>query len=134
MTIKQLNKYRFIKKEIERIQVRLEELSSSIKSATINGMPRSGKLSNPTEEVIIKKLKLEKKLNKSLSKLLDQEMEIEDFITNIEDPAIKVIVRMKFIDLYSWDRIAKEFHYESSSPRKKLERYLEINNGKKKGN
>jgi hypothetical protein len=131
MTIDELSKYYSIKIEVDQIKSNLKELdSTSIGSSKISGMPKgTNEVSNPTENIAIKKLKLEEILKKKQDKLLTEQLKIENFLETIEDSNIRVIIRARFIDGKPWSVIGKELNFERTTPYYHLKKYLK-NRGK----
>lgn len=71
---------------------------------------------------------LRQKLSKQYERLLEQQIEIEDFIETIEKPKLREIFRLRYLDGYTWYQIALECGYNNEdTPRKKHDRFLEKN-------
>lgn len=128
MTIKELNKLFYIKRDLKHLEEELAELNN-LGSATLTGMPKGNEVSDPTLNFAIKKERILKKLLKAQMKYLIEYEKINDFIETIEDAEIKLIVRLRFIKHLDWFEIAEEISPENKSihwttPRKKINRYL----------
>lgn len=125
MTFKQLYEYKNIKFQIEQLKEKIYNLSYISSSSTTSNINHSNNISNPVEKIISKKIRLQKKLERKLDKLYDQELKIETFIDDIDDVEIEIIVRMRFLELKTWNEISKKLKYDRSSLYKKVKRYLE---------
>lgn len=102
-----LKNLRYLKKEIARLDLRIEELSSAVTSITkrIDASPRGNRgLNLVREELIDTKIMLEKK-KKELAFL---QKSAEKFIQTIPESLTRLIISKRYIDGYSWRRIAFE--------------------------
>lgn len=129
MTIKDLNNLTFIKKDIKELKEEIEALNN-LGSSEISDMPKGTITSNPTEEFVVRKLKLEKKLNEILALYLEELEEMNDFINSIEEPEIRLIVRLKYVKGMTWYDVAEyisgtDKYLDRSAPKKRLDRYFE---------
>lgn len=136
MSIKELSKYRFIKMEIEQIRVNIDEIAkASVGSPALTGLPTGkGTASSSVETTVQKIEKLDKKLKKKEEKLLVELQNIENFLEQIDDGIIRVIIRERFINGLKWGEIAEKLHFERTTPYYQLKKYLEIYNEKNKKN
>lgn len=129
MTISQLNKLFYIKRDLKALEDELAELNN-LGSAPLTDMPRVQKVSDPTTNYAIKKERIISKINKTREKYLTEYEKINDYIEEIEEQDIKLIARLRFIKHLDWYSIAEEIspvnkttHW--TTPRKKLNRYME---------
>ena len=128
MTKKELKEYIETKREIKIIEEKIEYLESkktSIKSMIIDDMPkpepeqdRLGELLGEIEELI-------DIYNKKQDKLFKQQIKIEKCIDKLEDPTDRNILRLKYIDGYTWERICVELNYSWNGIHKKHRKILE---------
>lgn len=124
--MKNLNKLYYLKLEIKELKLEIKNLSE-INSSELTGMPHSSTVSNPTEQYFLKKQKLIEKLNKKLEKYIDELTRIENIIDAIDDPVIRLIARLRFIDNLKWEQIGKKVNLDRSVCYKKLNKYLKEN-------
>ena len=103
MTEKELKNIRFLKLEIARADNLIKELIRSEKGARSYAQ-----------------LLYETKDN-----LLSQKASLERAINDIEDSEIRLIFKLKFIDLKSWSYIGKVMNYDRSTVFKKYKKYLQ---------
>ena len=99
------------------LKIEIKNLKKKIKNLTVLS---SSKVSN-----LIKKQRLIEKLNKNLEKYIDEIIEIEEFISNIEDEEIRLIARYRFINNLKWEQIGMKMNYDKSVCYRKLKKYLE---------
>lgn len=132
MTIKELSKYHYIKLEINQLRDRITELDKTIiGSSKMSLMPRkTGDVSNPTEQLAEKRVKLVSILNKKYEKLYSEEIKIEKFLETIDDVKVRIIIRARFIDGKNWNTIGKELNFERTTPYYHLKKYLKEKEGK----
>ena len=127
-----VNSLYYIKKEIKVIEKELEELSN-LGSSVYSDMPKGKCVGDPTQKYVVKKLKLESKLNRLLNTYLIKYKEVNSLIEAIEDDETRLIARLRYIDNLSWNKIADELSeggkfISEYAPRKKLNRYFQKNN------
>ena len=128
MTIQDLSKYYLIKKEVQKLKDRLTEIeSTNISSSKISDMKvdSSRNINSPVEITANRIIKLKTKLEKEIAKSYDEELKLENFISDIEDKTVKLIIRLRFKDGMTWQEVADELSYDRSTPYKKLTSYLE---------
>ena len=129
MTKEELKSYIENKREIEIIKDKLEyleEKKTSIKSMIIEDMPKGGNGENDRicallgeiEELI--NIYREKELN-----FIKQQIKIENAISNLEDPTDRNIIRLKYIDGHTWERICVILNYSWNGIHKKHRKILE---------
>ena len=101
MTNKQLSQLRYLKKEIKMHQERLTELQAlaEIKSSVITGMPISKSISDKIGYSVIKIISMKD----TLSKLCE---ELTDYIENVDDPIVRLILTYRYINNCSWQKTA----------------------------
>ena len=129
MTKEELKSYIENKREIEIIKdklIYLEEKKTSIKSMIINDMPKVTNMENDMignlladiEDLI--NIYKEKELN-----LIKQQIKIEKAISNLEDPTDRNIVRLKYLDGHTWEKICVILNYSWNGIHKKHRKILE---------
>lgn len=133
MNIKELSNLFYINKEIKRLESELEEITE-IGSSVIDGMPHGTKSGDKVQQLVLKRQTLVEKIVKKQIEYIDEKIRMENFISNIEDSKIRLIVRLRFIEFKSWYDIADEITPEDkelvnrNAPYMALQRYLEKNN------
>lgn len=66
-------------------------------------------------------------LARTRDELLQNKVEIETLIHSIDDAEIRLILKLKFIDLKSWNYIARQMHYDRSTIYKKYKKFIRGN-------
>lgn len=101
MTDKDLQSVKFLKLELERNENTLRGLNGSAQA----------------KEYI-------EVLNKHKAELLRKKAEIESLINGVNDTEIRLILKLKFVDLRSWNYIARVMHYDRSTVYKKYQKFI----------
>ena len=125
MTNKQLSRLRDLKKEIKMYQERLAELQSlsEVKSSVLTGMPVSKSVSDKIGYSVIKIINTKN----TLTKLCE---EITDYLDNVDDPIIRMILTYRYINNFSWEKTAFKIGggNRASGLKKRLYRYFRKEN------
>ena len=133
-----LNKLYYLKLDIVNIKAEIADIEREIKnlpiisSPQITGMPHGTDVSNPIEKYYLKKEALEEKL-KERKEILDnkliasetEKIRLENIIEQIDDPDIKAIARMRFIQCMKWEDIGYKIHLDRTNCARKLKKYIQ---------
>lgn len=101
MSEKELKNIKFLQMEIERCDRILKDLRHWKGSEEYAEVLRSTKLG-----------------------AIEKKAEAETLINSIADDEIRIIFKMKFIDLRSWNYIANKLHYDRTTVYKKYKKYV----------
>lgn len=128
MTLETLNKYRWIRTNIEAVREEIKDLSFPVRSPNGREVIGSsgGSPSNPTELNAFRIMELKEKLEKRENELLTLSDEIEEWLLAVEDAELESIVRWHFILSMSWKATSiRVYGYPNPDrARKKVERFL----------
>lgn len=119
-----LNKLYYLKIDIENIKEEIRSLPT-ISSPQITGMPHGTDVSNPIEKYYLKKEALTEKLNQKIEKYTEELIRIEGIIEHIDDPEIRTIARMRFIQCMKWEDIGEKIHLDRTNCARKLKKYIQ---------
>ena len=122
--MKRLNKLFWLKKEIEQIEMQIKELTV-LSAMAMNGMPSGNTVSSPVEKFYDRLDKLRKKLQAKLNEYVAEKDRIEEYIENIEDPEVRVIARLRFVDNEDFQTIGNEMYMDRTTAYRKLKKYIE---------
>ena len=126
MTEKELSKYYYLTIEIKDIEERITkfDISNGVGSKDFdNEISGKGKKETIQEKYMeLKSLYIEKRID-----ALEEYIKIEKYISDVEDPEIRLIMRLRFLDLKDWDKIGAKLKYDRTSVSKKVRRYIESN-------
>lgn len=126
-TAKELSGIYYINKEIKSLQLELAELKQKnfYKPNLISDMPRGGGAKEPNLEYVNDVLLLEDLINYSLRKLQHERKKIEDFLETVEDPELRLIMRLRAVNNMKWEDIGNELGIERTTASKKFFRYFQ---------
>ena len=119
-----LNKLYYLKIDIENIKKEIESLPT-ISASQLTGMPHGTDVGNPVEKYFLKKEALIGKLNQKIERYTDELIRIEGIIDTIDDPEIRAIARMRFIQNMKWEDIGDKMYLERTTCSKKLRKYID---------
>lgn len=127
MTFEDLTSIHSINIEIKKIKEEIANLRQQNFYAPnfISDMPRGGKEKDKLTEFVERSKQLEDMLNYSLQRLQKKRMEIEEFISEIEDNETRLLVRLRCINNMEWREIGEELGMERTTASKKFYKYLE---------
>jgi len=97
MTNKDLSQIHYLKKEIELNERRLKELNNNLNN------PMFLKDNNGDA---MKIQYLETKVNSLKNELFEEMIAIQEYINNIQDSLVRMIITLRFVECYSWDEVA----------------------------
>lgn len=139
MNEKDLSKYYWLKQEVNDLEENIRKVKNEIKefgdgvgSSKFKDIVTSS--SGVSESIQEKYMKLKEKLEtlqnihieKRLS-ALEEYIKIENYISSVEEPLIRLIMRKRFLDLKQFEEIGKELKYERTSISKMMRKYLKNN-------
>lgn len=129
MTYEELNGLFYLRKRIEYLRRRIDELSNEdgLNGISYSGISTGLGVSSPVERIAIKRTALINEYNEAIEKALSKEQEICAFIENTKDAEIKFIMQKRFLQFMTYEKIANEIHSDRTSVSKKLGRYLRNN-------
>ena len=97
MTNKELSQIFYIKKETEITEKRIEDLKNIINDLNIT---------KSNNDDFLKMQKLETKLKLLKDELYLEMNKIQDYINNVDDSLVRLIITLRCIDCYSWDEVS----------------------------
>lgn len=68
--------------------------------------------------------RLERRLERKLDELLDERARIEEYIENIDNATIRMILRLRYINGLGWNQIGNELGYSERQIRRKHEQWI----------
>jgi len=127
MTKKELSQLYYLKKETFELQRRIMELETLATNGTakITGLPHSGIISDKVGKNASKIADLKIKLEENFKKCVTELDRITNFINSIENSQIRLMLTFRYIQCFSWQKIAfKLDYYDESVPRKRHNYFL----------
>lgn len=127
MSIEKLEAYRGLTSEMQALSQQITSLHDTYRSPQVmsNGS-HSMSVSSPTESAVGKILKLEEIYRQKYEVAAGLLLEVENWLSQVEDPEIRSIARFHYVLGYSWERTnTAVWGYPSYyTARKRLMRYL----------
>ncbi len=109
MTFKELYQYKDLKAEIIEEENRLTELRErlyALQSPSLGVGGSSSGVANHKEMLVNKILDIEKNIRERKISCEEERLKIEKFIASIEDSYTRQIFTYRFIESYSWNKVA----------------------------
>ncbi|MBU5627718.1 hypothetical protein KQI82_12440 [Oscillibacter sp. MSJ-2] len=128
MTKEELSKLLWINREISIEKRRLEELKAAAKDCTakITGLPHVSGASRRMENISILIAEQRDLVDLKIKQSVIEYNRLNRYISGIEDPLIRSILKLRFIDGFSWLQVAMRVGGDNTadSVRKSCDRYL----------
>ena len=116
MIRERLERYKYIREEMEQIQQRLAELETAMynpKIQRLSDMPSAPAKGNALEDMTIKHIQLQELYKAKLDELLGEQMFVEDIIATLE-PKARLVFRYRYIAGMKWLDICDAMGYSRS--------------------
>lgn len=125
---KSLNRYRDISLEIERmIEERTREYSKACKITPVyTDMPKQTSGDNKLQAAIEKLLEEDQRLAEKITEYLTAKKKIEAEIETVEDEQLRCLLRYRYIDHLTWEKIAEKMDYSHRQLMRKHKRALDV--------
>lgn len=122
MKEKELNKYYYLKKEVEDLEERIETYDVGVSSVRVKelNVDSSPQFSSIQEKVV----ELKDKWMQKRVEALEEYIKIESFIDRVDDAEIRVLLRYRYLDLLSWEQIGEKVFMDRTSVSKKIRKFL----------
>lgn len=125
ITQKELREIRRLKTEIKLDRARLSELKRMSLTPVFTNERVSSGISDPTAAYAERLATLEQMVSQKLNELLSLLIKLQQYINTIDESEQRTVFYLKYVKLYSWQRIALELgEYDEQLPRKRHHRYL----------
>ena len=127
MTEKDIGQMYYLNKEIERLNEELNwmECKSMMKSPILTGMPFGGGVSDKTADYAVRIEEIRNLIDISVKKLLHTRAEIERFLQEIEDPELRLIIRLRSINHLGWQEIGEELGMDRRTASRKYQKFCD---------
>lgn len=132
MTKEELSRLRNMRKEVEIIKKELNSIKEEYVTDKVTGSTTdhpyiftSFRIEGYDSDGYNGKLKrLERRLERKLDELLDERARIEEYIENIDNATIRMILRLRYINGLGWNQIGNELGYSERQIRRKHEQWI----------
>ena len=108
-----LKRYRKIDREVNQLFMEKDEIFSlgTKITPTYSDMPKGTGENNKTQSTIEKLEEQEEKINKKIDLLYEVKEDIEKALHTVEDDTLRVLLRYRYINGLTWEKIAVNMHY-----------------------
>lgn len=122
MNEKELNRYYYLKKEVEDLEERIETYDVGVSSVRVKelNVDSSPQFSSIQEKVV----ELKDKWMQKRVEALEEYIKIESFIDRVDDAEIRILLRYRYLDLLSWEQIGEKVFMDRTSVSKKIRKFL----------
>lgn len=126
MTAEEINGIYYINKEIAAIKRELQELRSRnfYKSTAITGMPKGESSVDIFTDYTDSTITLESMLAYNLKKLQEERKKYELFLNTIEDPELRMIIRLRAVNNMSWEEIGEQLGMDRRTASRKFYKFF----------
>lgn len=126
MTGEELRRYRKLLFSIRYWRWELEQMmrESYVKSPQMTGMPSGQSVTDPTSRRAMAEARLIEKVEKMLEEQEREAVKIMEWIQEINDPLVQVIMHLRYIKGKSWNAVAHLTNNSPESARQIHHRYL----------
>lgn len=111
MTIEKLERYKGVTSEMQALRDQIDSLYDTYRSPQFmsNGS-HSMSVSSPTERAVAKIIKLKETYQQKYSEAAGLLLEVENWLSQVEDPEIRSIIRFHYILNRSWQQTSTEVY------------------------
>jgi DNA-directed RNA polymerase specialized sigma subunit len=108
-----LKRYRKIDREVNQLLMEKDEIFSlgTKITPTYSDMPKGTGENNKTQSTIEKLEEQEEKINKKIDLLYEVKEDIEKALHTVEDDTLRVLLRYRYINGFTWEKIAVMMGY-----------------------
>lgn len=108
-----LLQYKDAQREVDRlINERARWIARATKvTPTYTGMPHGGSGEDRMQDAVERLSEVEKELNEKIDKLVDLRREVDAAISTIGDTRLETVLRYRYIDCMTFEKIAVEMNY-----------------------
>lgn len=128
MSIEKLEAYRGLTTEMKALSQQITSLYDTYRSPqlTSDGGSHSMNVSSPTESAVVKILKLKETYQQKYDETADLLLQVENWLSHVEDPEIRSIIRFHYMLNRSWQQTSIEVYGYPSyhNSRKKIMRFF----------
>lgn len=127
MTVEKLEQYKGLTSEMKALRDQIDSLYDTYRSPQLmSDGGHSMSVSSPTERAVAKILKLKKTYQQKYDETADLLLQVENWLSLVEDPEIRSIIRFHYILNRSWVQTSTELYGHPSyyTARKRVMRYF----------
>ena len=124
MRAEELNELYWLNKEVEDLEARIDELNF-LSASVISDEPHAkGNKSEPTQKLALQIVKFKNRLHETQLLILEEKEKIERFIETVPDSKIRSILRLRNIDLKSYQEIGEILELDRKTVSNKYNNFI----------
>lgn len=117
--VSRLNRLKYIDLKIKSKQQEIVAIRSSVLKAQVySDEPKGGNIGNSTEDKAVKIIDKTDDIKHEINLLMNEKLEMAQLIDSLEDPLESIVLRLFFINGYSWNEVIRELHYSRGTIQK----------------
>lgn len=89
----------------------LKQLTTVVNGISYNEKVQTSKQGDKAYEIVDKIVDLENEINNDIDRLVNLKIDIMRCIDDIEEPEYRLVLTLRYVNLYQWDSIADFMHY-----------------------
>jgi len=126
MTKQELSQIYWLTLTINEYEQKLHDLENcGYKSVVGVSRGKSGNISNPTGNLAVKIAEYKELIKEKYIEVVERKIAAEHFISGIDDVQLRLVMRLRFIELQGWLKIARAIgSYNESTPRMMVDRFF----------
>ena len=113
-----LNRLKYIDLKIKSKQQEIVAIRSSVLKAQVYSDEPKGNIGNSTEDKAVKIIDKTDDIKHEINLLMNEKLEMAQLIDSLEDPLESIVLRLFFINGYSWNEVIRELHYSRGTIQK----------------
>ena len=108
MTKKELSRYYYLEEEIKRDRNEIEKLNTELTHITqlLSDMPKGSPKRDRIDEIIDELTKRDNLLHEKIAKAEKERNRILQYINDIDDALIRLIIQYRYLNLLTWTKVA----------------------------
>lgn len=112
MTVEKLEQYKGLTSEMKALRDQIDSLYDTYRSPQLmsDGGSHSMSAGSPTESAVVKILKLKETYQQKYDEAADLLLQVENWLSQVEDPEIRSIIRFHYILNRSWQQTSTEIY------------------------
>ena len=81
-------------------------------SPSYSPLPKAAAQEDSTQSCIERVVLLEGEINRKIDALILLKREIEGYIQTVNNPTLRLLLQLRYIDGYTWEKVAEKLHYD----------------------
>lgn len=125
MTEQELHRIHYLNQELEHLEEELNEMKnkSMVKGPQLSGMPYGSGFSDKTADYAVRIHEIQRLIGMTIDRILKTRADLERFFQGIEDPELRMILRLRSIEHLGWQEIGDELGMDRRTAARKYQKF-----------